>query len=238
MILAAVLPAVILVYYIYRRDTIKEPTNQLLKGFGLGVLSGLLAGLLEGLLGVIGLVEYEPQSFLSAVNTAFVGAALPEELAKLAMLFLLVHNNRWFDEWMDGVVYAVSIGMGFAAIENITYVFGYADDWQSIALMRGITSVPAHFTFAVIMGFFFSLVRIGGRHTQRDRLLVLGGPILAHGAYDALLMTSDTVPEWVSLVFTLLFIVLLIKFVRICRRYIRTLRAFDTIPKPTPSRFF
>ena len=39
-------------------------------------------------------------------------------------------------------------------------------------------------------------------------------------------------------VFTLLFIVLLIKFVRICRRYIRTLRAFDTIPKPTPSRFF
>ena len=234
MLLAAVLPAVILIYYIYRRDPIKEPTSQLLKGFGLGVLSGLLAGLLEGLLGAIGLVEYEPQSFLSAVNTAFVGAALPEELVKLAMLFMLVHNNRWFDEWMDGVVYAVSIGMGFAAIENITYVFGYANEWQSIALMRSITSVPAHFAFAVIMGFFFSLVRIGGRHTQRDRLLVLGAPILAHGTYDALLMASDSVPEWVSLVFTLLFIVLLIKLVRICRNYIRTLRAFDTIPKTTP----
>lgn len=234
MILAAVLPAVILIYYIYRRDTVKEPTSQLLKGFGLGVLSGLLAGLLEGLLGVIGMVEYEPQSFLSSLNTAFIGAALPEELAKLAMLFLLVFNNRWFDEWMDGVVYAVSIGMGFAAIENITYVFGYANEWQSIALMRSITSVPAHFTFAVIMGFFFSLVRIGGHHTQRDRLLVLGAPILAHGTYDALLMASGTVPEWVSLVFTLLFIVLLIKFVRICRSYIRTLRAFDSIPKPTP----
>lgn len=231
MILAAVLPAVILVYYIYRRDTIKEPTNQLLKGFGLGVLSGLLAGLLEGLLGVIGLVEYEPQSFLSAVNTAFVGAALPEELAKLAMLFLLVHNNRWFDEWMDGVVYAVSIGMGFAAIENITYVFGYADDWQSIALMRGITSVPAHFTFAVIMGFFFSLVRIGGRHTQRDRVMVLAGPVLAHGAYDGILMAADTVPTGISAVFSLLFIALLIWLVRICRRYIRTLRAFDTMPR-------
>ena len=232
MIVAAVLPAVVLIYYIYRRDTIKEPTGQLLKGFGLGALSGLIASVLEALLGIIGLADFEPQSFLSAVNTAFIGAALPEELAKLAMLFVLIHRNPWFDEWMDGVVYAVSIGMGFAAIENITYIFGYADQWQSIALMRSITSVPAHFAFAVLMGFFFSLVRIGGRHTQRDRLLVLGAPILAHGTYDALLFAADTVPEWMSLVFTILFIVLLVKLVSICRSYIRRLRAFDSIPKP------
>ena len=221
MIVAAVLPAVVLIYYIYRRDTIKEPTGQLLKGFGLGALSGVLASVLEALLGIIGLVDFEPQSFLSAVNTAFIGAALPEELAKLAMLFVLIHRNPWFDEWMDGVVF-----------ENITYIFGYADQWQSIALMRSITSVPAHFAFAVLMGFFFSLVRIGGRHTQRDRLLVLGAPILAHGTYDALLFAAGTVPEWMSLVFTILFIVLLVKLVRICRSYIRRLRAFDSIPKP------
>lgn len=237
MIVAAVLPAVVLIYYIYRRDTIKEPTGQLLKGFGLGVLSGVLASVLEAFLGIIGLADFEPQSFLSAVNTAFVGAALPEELAKLAMLFLLIHRNRWFDEWMDGIVYSVSIGMGFAAIENITYVFGYADQWQSIALMRSITSVPAHFAFAVLMGFFFSLVRIGGRHTQRDRLLVLGAPILAHGTYDALLFAAGTVPEWMSLVFTILFIVMLVKLVRICRSYVRTLRAFDATPKPTPTTY-
>lgn len=231
MIAAAVLPALILMYYIYRRDTIKEPTGQLLKGFGLGVLSGVLASVLEGVMGIVGLVEYEPHSFLSAVNTAFIGAALPEELAKLAMLFLLVRNNRWFDEWMDGVVYAVSIGMGFAAIENITYVFGYADEWQSIALMRGITSVPAHFAFAVIMGFFFSVTRIGGQRTWFDLLMIVLAPVLAHGAYDALLMASVNIPEWMSVVLTLLFIILLVKLVGICRKYIRTLRAFDSIPE-------
>ena len=100
MLLSAVLPAVILIYYIYRRDTVKEPTAQLIKGFGLGMLSGVLAGLLEGIIGGLGLVEYEPQTFFSGLNTAFVGAALPEELVKLCMLWLLVRRNRWFDEWM------------------------------------------------------------------------------------------------------------------------------------------
>jgi len=122
MLLSAVLPAVILIYYIYRRDTVKEPTSQLVKGFGLGMLSGMLAGVLEGIIATLGLVDYEPQTVLSGINTAFIGAALPEELVKLAMLWLLVRRNRWFDEWMDGVVYAVSIGMGFAAIENVGYV--------------------------------------------------------------------------------------------------------------------
>ena len=232
MLLSAVLPAVILIYYIYRRDTVKEPTAQLIKGFGLGMLSGVLAGLLEGIIGGLGLVEYEPQTFFSGLNTAFVGAALPEELVKLCMLWLLVRRNRWFDEWMDGVVYAVSIGMGFAAIENVGYIFNFADQWQSVALMRGITAVPAHFAFAVIMGFFFSLVHIGGRHAQRDRMMVLVAPVLAHGAYDGILMAGDTLPDGIlSTVFSLLFIALLIKLVRICSRYIRTLRAFDTMPK-------
>lgn len=232
MLLSAVLPAVILIYYIYRRDTVKEPTAQLIKGFGLGMLSGVLAGLLEGIIGGLGLVEYEPQTFFSGLNTAFVGAALPEELVKLCMLWLLVRRNRWFDEWMDGVVYAVSIGMGFAAIENVGYIFSFADDWQNVALMRGITAVPAHFAFAVITGFFFSLVRIGGRHTGRDRMMVLLAPVLAHGAYDGILMAGGTLPDGLmSVVFSLLFIGLLIWLVRVCRRYIRTLRAFDTMPR-------
>ncbi len=232
MLLSAVLPAVILIYYIYRRDTVKEPTAQLIKGFGLGMISGVLAGVLEGIIGGLGLVEYEPQTFFSGLNTAFVGAALPEELVKLCMLWLLVRRNRWFDEWMDGVVYAVSIGMGFAAIENVGYIFSFADDWQNVALMRGITAVPAHFAFAVIMGFFFSLVRIGGRHTGRDRMMVLVAPVLAHGAYDGILMAGGTLPDGLmSVVFSLLFIGLLIWLVRVCRRYIRTLRAFDTMPR-------
>lgn len=232
MLLSAVLPAVILIYYIYRRDTVKEPTAQLIKGFGLGMISGVLAGVLEGIIGGLGLVDYEPQTFFSGLNTAFVGAALPEELVKLCMLWLLVRRNRWFDEWMDGVVYAVSIGMGFAAIENVGYIFSFADDWQNVAVMRGITAVPAHFAFAVIMGFFFSLVRIGGRHTGRDRMMVLVVPVLAHGAYDGILMAGGTLPDGLmSVVFSLLFIGLLIWLVRVCRRYIRTLRAFDTMPR-------
>ena len=232
MTLAALLPAVILIYYIYRRDTVKEPVSQLIRGFVYGVISAVIAGCLEQSLALMGLVEYEPYDILSSVNMAIVGAALPEEATKLFMLWLLLRHNRWFDEWMDGVVYAVSIGMGFAAMENIGYVFNYTEDWQHVALMRGITAVPAHFAFAVMMGFFYSLVHIGGRHARRDRMLVLAAPVMAHGAYDAILMAGDTVPDSFSLIFTLAFIALGVKIAKTCRSYIRTLRAFDTIPNP------
>ena len=230
---AAVLPALILIYYIYRRDTAKEPVPQLIAGFGFGVLSALVAIFFDGVIMGTGLpITGTPTTVIDALSTAFIGAGIPEELAKLLMLWLLLRNNRHFDQYFDGVVYAVSIGMGFAAIENVGYIFNFADQWQSVALMRGITAVPAHFAFAVIMGFFFSLVHIGGRHAQRDRMMVLVAPVLAHGAYDGILMAGDTLPDGIlSTVFSLLFIALLIKLVRICSRYIRTLRAFDTMPK-------
>ena len=47
---AAVLPALILIYYIYRRDTAKEPVPQLIAGFGFGVLSALVAIFFDGVI--------------------------------------------------------------------------------------------------------------------------------------------------------------------------------------------
>mgnify|MGYP006391493201 CR=1 FL=1 len=70
-------------------------------------------------LGLIGVFHTEVTSILGSVSTAFFGAAIPEEIAKFFMLWLLLRKNPYFDEKMDGIVYAVCVSLGFAALENI-----------------------------------------------------------------------------------------------------------------------
>ena len=52
-------------------------------------------------------------TFVEAVGDAFLLAAIPEEVAKLFMLWLLLRKNPFFDEHFDGIVYAVCVGLGF-----------------------------------------------------------------------------------------------------------------------------
>ena len=228
--LAAILPAVVLMWFIYRRDPQKEPVYMLVTGFGYGLVAAGIAIVLETAVAALGLSSDEPQGLLPSAMTAFVGAAIPEELAKLVMLWLMLRRNRYFAEEFDGIVYAVCIGMGFAAIENVGYLFMNIDQWKEVAVMRGLFSVPGHFAFAVLMGYFFSLVHIGGRHTTRDCWLVLAVPVLAHGLFDTLLFAGSMGGLFAS-VLTVLFLLLCAQLVKICRRHIRVLIAFDKMPR-------
>ena len=74
-------------------------------------------------LGLIGVYPAEATSILGSVSTAFFGAAIPEEIAKFIMLWLLLRKNRYFDEKMDGIVYAVCVSLGFEALENNSILF-------------------------------------------------------------------------------------------------------------------
>ena len=228
--IAALLPAAVLLWIIYRKDPVKEPVWQLLKGFGYGLVAAGIAIELESLVFGVGLVDDEPTGVLSAVNMAFVGAAIPEEIAKLLMVWLLLRRNRYFDEYFDGVVYAASVGLGFAALENVAYLFGQLNDWQGVAVMRGLFSVPGHFAFAVLMGYFYSLVHLGGRHSWLNRVMVLAAPVLAHGTYDALLFVGS-LSEAASGVLSIAFLLLCWQLVKLCKRHIAHLRIFDQMPK-------
>lgn len=236
-ILAAILPAVVLTYYIFRKDPVKEPAAQLLRGFAFGIVAAIVSIAFSTTLAAVGLVDLSIEnanSVSTSLRLAFFGAAIPEELAKLLMLWLLLRRNRWFDEYFDGVVYAVSIGMGFAAIENVSYLYNNLDQWMSVAVMRGLFSVPGHFAFAVIMGYFYSLLHIGGKGTRRNQIMVIAAPVLAHGAFDAILFVSQ-LGNLVSALLTVVFLLFCWRLVIICKIHIRTLSVFDNTPKNTYS---
>ena len=195
---AALLPAVILMLFILRRDSKHpEPIGQLVRAFFFGVLSIPVSQLFSTPLMMSGLLPEYHDAF-TATLFSFGAAAIPEELGKFIMLWLFLRKNKEYDEHVDGVVYAVCIGLGFAAVENIMYLFGSGEDWFGTAVARGLLSVPGHFFFAVLMGYYYSLVHFG-HDNMRNRVFVLGAPILAHGIYDAICMTLEVAPAYQGL---------------------------------------
>lgn len=196
-LLSALIPALALLGYIYWQDRKSpEPWHKLLKATLLGVLAIPLTMCIVFPLQTIGIVPDSYNTFGDVVNFSFLGAAIPEELAKLLMLWLFLRKNPFFDERMDGIVYAVCVSLGFAGLENVMYVLGNTD-WMSVALLRAFTAVPGHFCYGVIMGYFYSLAKFDPKNRTKYSILALVAPILAHGIYDtiAFATTLPLVPE-------------------------------------------
>lgn len=194
-LLTALLPVVILVYYIYHKDKKSpEPTGQLVKAFLWGILSVPLSLCISIPLGLIGVYPTEATSILGSVSAAFFGAAIPEEIAKFFMLCLLLRKNPYFDEKMDGIVYAVCISLGFAALENIMYLFSNAESYLSVGIARAIFAVPGHFCFGILMGYYYSLAKFYPKTPKKNKVLILIAPILVHGLYDSILFIINVTP--------------------------------------------
>jgi RsiW-degrading membrane proteinase PrsW (M82 family) len=193
-ILAAVLPALVIVGYIVFRDkNRREPISQVWKGVRYGVGSALLALVVGAPFSVLAemvpVLDYT-ETFWGALYGSFFMAAVPEELAKLLMLYLLLRKNPYFDERMDGIVYAVAVGMGFAGFENVLYLFENEEIWGTIGAIRALFSVPGHFCFAVFMGYYYSLAHFDKKNRQELNLfLMVAVPIVLHGVFDFLLMS-------------------------------------------------
>ena len=215
--LAALLPALFLLRYIYRQDRVeKEPARLLWQLFGLGCLSAVcaLAGELAATEVLNGLVSAEHPLYLWL--EAFVVIAAVEEGAKLFFLRRRTWNEPNFNYRFDGVVYAVFVSLGFAALENVLYVMG---DGLSVALPRALLAVPAHMGFGVFMGYFYSRARLRKyRRNQRgvrvNRILAFLTATLLHGFYDFCAMKGTTAA-------TLIFIAFVVAMYQIVYRMVR-----------------
>ena len=191
LLFAAIAPALILLWYVYHKDTEPEPTRLIFKGFFYGGLSALLSTLISGPLLNMGFYTTDPSSWQEALKISFFGAAIPEETAKLLMLWLFLRNCPEFDERYDGIVYGTTVGLGFAAFENIMYVVSAGANWVDVAFTRALFAVPGHFAFAVVMGYYFSQYHFRGENREGARIKMWLYPVLLHGTYDTLCFFSE-----------------------------------------------
>lgn len=188
-IIAALLPAILLWLYVWKKDPQPEPKMKLVTAVLLGIVICIPVGFLEmGISHLMFGADGEPTSFAGTTAIAFLEAALPEEVFKLLALWLVLRKNSHFDEYYDGIVYAVCVGLGFAAIENVFYLYG-EEEWVLVAIVRALLAVPGHYIFAILMGYYYSIYHFKDR-SLKNAICILLVPILAHGAYDAIAMSE------------------------------------------------
>ena len=186
LLLLALAPAVVIMIYVYFRDKYeKEPINLILKGLLLGAIIIFPVGLVENyILGFGKTFETIPK----AVWDGFIAAGATEEAFKYFMVFILIWRNRNFNEKFDGIVYAVSVALGFATIENLFYVF--SENSMQVGLLRAFTAVPGHAIFGVVMGFYLGLARFSEHNKGKWLLRAFIVPWILHGFYDFIIMSG------------------------------------------------
>jgi RsiW-degrading membrane proteinase PrsW (M82 family) len=194
MVASAIAPAVLLLWFVVAADSRPEPPWLVLTAVGLGALCVGVAYVLETWLQRVVPISHIP--WLNAGEDALLFAAIPEETVKILIIAAIALRARDFDEPMDGIVYGAAVGLGFAALENVIYLVRVHTDWASMALLRGMLSVPFHGALGAIAGAYIARVRFGsvlrghgeGRWRRRHLFLLAWlVPVVLHTAYDALL---------------------------------------------------
>lgn len=181
----ALAPGAAIGLYIYLKDKHeREPLGLLIRSFFFGILSVFVTILISRVIGAYFTID-EASVSEQAVH-AFLIVALVEEFSKFIFVRGILYNNSNFNEPFDGIVYSVMVSMGFATFENILYV---VEGGLGTALMRMFTAVPAHATFAILMGYYLGKAKFEHRKSYYA-LYALGVATLFHGAYDYCLFIS------------------------------------------------
>ena len=231
----AVLPVVLIFWYVYKRDKFPEPPRivfiTFLLGIGITFPLGILIIAVEGFAETLNLGIESSNFFISFIRASF----LEETMKFLVLIFYCLHLDD-FDEPMDALVYGVAASLGVAVIENWEYVIGASKDGvqvaKDVALIRSFTAVPLHALAGVYMGFFL-MDAIFQKHNQKFYLfLAIFFPVCLHGLYDLIIFSKNISDYYIYI----LLIVFLIRAIFIFKkeRSLQTLvniKKIKTIPK-------
>ncbi|MBD2861340.1 glutamic-type intramembrane protease PrsW [Paenibacillus oceani] len=194
-ITAAVAPGIALLVYFYLKDLYhSEPIHMVVRVFLYGVLLVFPTMVIQRAI-VLGIGE---NSFIFAFGiTGFV-----EEFVKWFIVYYAIYKHTVFDEPYDGIVYAVSVSLGFATLENVIYALLNPFSFSTL-LFRAFLPVSGHALFAVVMGYYIGKAKFGD--PSQERLLLfksLAYPIFWHGLFDYILLQVKT--NWIWFILPLM----------------------------------
>ena len=230
LIAAAAIPALLLLFLVYRMDRLeKEPIRLLIKLALFGFIAAACAVVTERIGTAIMDSVWSSYTFSYAFVMYYFVVALSEEGFKYLFLRIASWRAPSFDCQFDGVVYAVFASLGFALIENILYViqFGFGT-----ALLRAVTAVPGHACFGVFMGVWYGLARryaLAGQKSASSacHAMAIIVPVLLHGTYDFIATVDATAYSLIFIGFVL--ILFTVSFI-VVRKAAKRVRYIDNTP--------
>ena len=221
LLLAALLPPLYLMLRIYRLDKIEsEPRGLVLRVFLSGAIAVVPAVFLEYFGGAALAAVVPSGTVLFSLLEYFLVVAWSEEGVKHFALKRTTWNNPEFNYRFDAIVYSAAAALGFAAAENIEYVFAYG---IQVAGARALTAIPGHCIFGIFMGYYYGMakyfqLRGDRRRASRYQMFSLLIPILMHGFYD---FCATGTSDIATIVFFAYIVVMDIIAIRSVRRFAR-----------------
>ena len=116
---------------------------------------------------------------------AFVVAAFVEEIVKFLFIKLIFYIKKP-ETHIKGIIIAVSVGLGFALLENIMYSF----DSSYIVIVRSFSAVPLHLITTGILGYYL-YIRTEDLPSAHRR--GFAEAFMIHGIYDFLISLASAV---------------------------------------------
>lgn len=146
-ILASVLgigPSLLWLTFWVREDNRPEPKLALAYCFIAGMVSVYVAMI----------IEFEINTFNLDVSSKLFLWSLTEEVLKFAGAWLVALHTKLIDEPVDFVIYMIVAGIGFAALENVLFVFQsvYSADVTASLLTQGLRFIGATVLHTVASG--------------------------------------------------------------------------------------
>jgi len=209
LIFFAYAPALALLWYFYHQDKLEpEPKKVVINTFILGgSLSIAIAVILENIL-VPRWFQTIPALLPATFFYMALVAGVVEEPAKAVAIKYAYNTGNLFGI-MDGVIYGVAAGLGFAATENLLYGLGYG---LGTTISRALLTPFAHATWSAIVGVGYGLKAEGKVYTVAPYFIIA---MFLHFLWDYFAFLSTIV----SLYSILLWLLLLLNFL-ILRRLI------------------
>jgi RsiW-degrading membrane proteinase PrsW (M82 family) len=225
----------------------KEPPLLMAGVFLWGLIVAAGAALIINTLFGVGLIFVTGSQDVAMAGAAVLSAPLVEETVKgLAVLAVFVYFYQEFDSVLDGIIYGGLVGFGFAAAENINYIFsGYTS--ADTGGWTGLFAVAAVRIFLIpfLHGFLTSWTGIGFAVARLNRgwLRYMAPPagyltaIALHFFHN--LLSSVGVPvlcilgslfDWMGFAGMIIFILVLVwREGRIVRNYLREEVGYGTL---------
>ncbi|AST06963.1 PrsW family intramembrane metalloprotease [Anoxybacillus flavithermus] len=180
---AGIAPGLALLSYFYLKDEYEtEPLSLVLRMFLYG------AFLVFPLMFIQHVLKVE-HMLTNPFVEAFLSTSLLEEFFKWFVFYYAIYDHQEFNEPYDGIVYGVSVSLGFATLENILYLFANGVEF---AVTRALLPVSSHALFGVIMGFYLGRAKFSLPKKEKNYIwLSFLLPFLFHGIYDYILLTLE-----------------------------------------------
>ena len=205
----------------------KEPKALLGAAFLWGVLiAGGGAYIINTVLGLGVYIVTGSEGATDFATASIIAPIVEESLKGLAVLVVFFLFRKEFDSILDGIIYAGITALGFAAIENVLYIYnyGYQEDgwaglWQ-LVFIRVILVGWQHPFYTAFTGIGLAIARMN-RNSLVKIIAVIGGFATAvathafHNTFGSLIgglegLAIGTFVDWVGWFFMLIFIIWMI----------------------------